>query len=124
MTRITEVLSNGKLTDISILDLPAFGAKIEQLDKDYQKSPNWPTEMNFAIHNSPRKNLNKTFFFYKTVLDDWKHHMETLHDDIDPNDTFTHQMVHNEFLNFTKIIKEDMKTFLLAVAGKKISSES
>ena len=120
LTRITEVLSDGKLTDISILDLPAFGAKIEQLDKDHKKSPNWPTEINFALHNSAMGNLNNTFFYYKTVLGDWKHHMESLHDDTDPNDTFTHLMAHNEFMNFTKFIKEDMRTFLLAVAGKKI----
>ena len=116
---MTEALSFGKLTNISILDLPAFGAKIEHLDKDHQKSPNWPTEINFALHNSAMGNLNNTFFYYKTVVDDWKHHMESLHADIDPNYTFTYKMANNEFLNFTKFIKEDMRTFLLAVEGKK-----
>ena len=119
LTRITEELSDGKLTEISILDLPAFGAKIDQLDKDHQKSRNLAKEINFAIHNSPRGNLTSIFFFYKTVLDDWKHHMESLHADIDPNYTFTYKMANNEFLNFTKFIKEDMRTFLLAVEGKK-----
>ena len=118
LTRITEALSDGKLTEISILDLPAFGAKIDQLDKVHPRSENSPTKINFAIHNSPSANISKTFYYYKTVLDEWKHHMESLHDDTDPNDTFTYKMEHNEFMNFTKFIKEDMKTFLLAVSGK------
>ena len=119
LTRIAEALSDGKLTEISILDLPVFGAKIDQLDKDHRKSLNLAREINFAIHNSPKGNITNIFFFYKTVLDDWKHHMESLHADTDPNDTFTYQMAHNEFMNFTKFIKEDMRTFLLSVHGKK-----
>ena len=118
LTRITEALSDGKLTNISILDLPAFGAKIDQLEKDHQISPIWPTEMNFAIHNSPMANMTNFFNFYKTVLDHWKNHMATLRDATDPNETFTNLMLHNEFMNFTKFIKEDMRTYLLAVSGK------
>ena len=117
-SRITEVLSDGKLTNVSILDLPAFGAKIGQLEKDQQKSPNWPTELNFALHNAHSGNLTQTFFLYKTLLDDWKHHMENVHNTVD-GDTFTYQMAHNEVMNFTQFIKDDMRTFLLAVAGKK-----
>ena len=118
LTRITEVLSDGKLNGISILDLPAFGSKLDQLEKDHQTSPIWPTEINFALRNAVNGNISATFLLYKTLLDDWKQHMKTLHD-TDPKDTFTHQMAHNEFMNFTQFIKEDMRTFLLAVAGKK-----
>ena len=120
LTRITEVLSEGKLTNISILDLPAFGAKIGKLEKDDQKSSNWPTEINFALHNSNSRNLTDFFFLYKTLLDDWKDHMESLYDpDSNPSDTFTDLMAHNEVMNFTKFIKEDIRSFLTAVAGKK-----
>ena len=120
LTGITEVLSDGQLTDISILDLPAFGAKIDHLEKGHKKSPNWPTEINFALHNSNSRNLTDFFFLYKSLLDDWKDHMESLYD-THPTDTFTHQMRNNEVFNFTKYIKDDMKTFLLSVAGKKSS---
>ena len=44
--------------------------------------------------------------------------MATLRDATDPNETFTNLMLHNEFMNFTKFIKEDMRTYLLAVSGK------
>ena len=118
LTRITEVLSDGRLTGISILDLPAFGSKLDQLEKDHQTSPIWPTEINFALRDSVKGNISGTFFLYKTLLDDWKQHMKTLHD-TDPKDTFTYQMAHNEVMNFTQFIKDDMRTFLLAVAGKK-----
>ena len=118
LTRITEALSDGKLRGISILDLPAFGAKIEHLDKDHKASPIWPTEINFAIRNSPMANMTKLFNYYKTVLDEWKTHMATLRDDTDPNESFTYLMLHNEFMNFTKLIKEDMRTYLLAISGK------
>ena len=117
LTGITEVLSDGQLTDISILDLPAFGAKIDHLEKDHKISPNWPTEINFALRNSPSSNITKIFFHYKILLENWKHHMKMLYD-TGSTDTFTYQMTNNEFMNFTKFIKEDMRTFLLAVAGK------
>ena len=118
LTQITEVLSDGRLTGISIVDLPAFGSKLDQLEKDHQISPIWPSEINFALRDAVKGNISETFFLYKTLLDDWKQHMKTMHD-TDPKDTFTHQMAHNEFMNFTQFIKEDMKSFLLAVAGKK-----
>ena len=118
LTRITEVLSDGRLSNISILDFTAFGSKMDHLEKDHQISPTWPTEVNFALHNSLNGNLSKVFFQHKILLDDWKHHMERLYD-TDHTDTFTNQMRNNEILNFTKYIKEDMKTFLLSVAGNK-----
>ena len=31
---------------------------------------------------------------------------------------FTQQMQNNEYFNFTKIIEDDMKTFLTSIAGK------
>ena len=115
---MTEVLSDGRLRNISILDFPAFGSKMDHIEKDHQKSPTWPTEVNFALHNSLNGNLSQVFFQHKNLLEDWKHHMESLYD-ADSAGTFTYRMQNNEILNFTKYIKEDMKTFLLSLAGNK-----
>jgi hypothetical protein len=49
MMRITEVLSKGKLTNISILDLPAFGSKIAHLEWQHRRISNWPSEVSFSI---------------------------------------------------------------------------
>ena len=118
LTRITEVLSDGRIKDISILDLPGFGAKLDHFEKDHQKSPTWPTEINFALHNSLKGNLSQVFLMHKILLNDWNHHMKGLYD-TDPAKTFTYEMGNNDVLNFTKYIKEDMKSFLWSVAGKK-----
>ena len=49
MMRITEVLSKGKLMNISILDLPAFGSKIAHLEWQHKRISNWPSEVSFSI---------------------------------------------------------------------------
>ena len=49
MIRTTEVLSKGKLTNISILDLPAFGSKIAHLEWQHRRISNWPSEVSFSI---------------------------------------------------------------------------
>ena len=120
--RITEVLSDGHTKDISILDLPGFGAKLDHFEKDHQKSPTWPTEINFALHNSLKGNISQVFLLHKILLNDWKNYMKGLYDTDPSADAFTYEMEHNEVLNFTKYIKEDMKSFLLSVAGKKLLS--
>ena len=122
LTRITEVLSDGRTKDISILDLPGFGAKLDHFEKGHQKSPTWPTEINFALHNSLKGNLSQVFLLHKILLNDWKHYMKGLYNTDRVADTFTYEMEHNEVLNFTKYIKEDMKSFLWSVAGKKLLS--
>ena len=119
--RITELLSDGQMKNVSILDLPGFGAKLDHFEKGHQKSPTWPTEINFALHNSLKGNLSQVFLMHKILLNDWNHHMKGLYD-TDPANTFTFEMGNNEVLNFTKYIKEDMKPFLWSIAGKKLLS--
>ena len=58
---------------------------------------------------------------HKILLNDWNHHMKGLYG-TDPANTFTYEMGNNEILNFTQYIKEDMKSFLWSVAGKKLLS--
>ena len=121
--RITEVLSDGQIKNISILDLPGFGAKLDHFKKDHRTSPNWPTEINFALHNSLKGNLSQVFLMHKILLNDWNHHMKGLYDTY-PANTFTYEMGNNEILNFTQYIKEDMKSFLKSIAGTKSPSFS
>ena len=79
-------------------------------------------ELNFALLQSNKvkgyKNFNKTDFFtkYKKLLEDWSIYMQKL-DSSDYEDYWTDNMANNEYLNFTKYIKQDLKTFLIAVAG-------
>ena len=123
-------MSDGKLKDVSILDFPAFAYSIGTLERSQKRETGWPTELNFALLQSNNKlkgyqnldlkyqNFNKTDFFtkYKKLLEDWSIYMQKL-DSSDYEDYWTDNMAKNEYLNFTKYIKQDLKTFLIAVAG-------
>ena len=115
-------MSDGKLKDVSILDFPAFAYSIGTLERSQKRETGWPTELNFALLQSNNikgyKNFNKTDFFtkYKKLLEDWSIYMQKL-DSSDYEDYWTDNMANNEYLNFTKYIKQDLKTFLIAVAG-------
>ena len=54
----TNLWSQGKMENVSILDLPAFGSKIPQLKKSHSKEPNWPIETNFAVQRITSGNLS------------------------------------------------------------------
>ena len=60
---MTEKLSDNKLSNISILDLSAFGSRLSNLDKLQTSEPNWPNEVNFAIHQKflDSNKLGKSF---------------------------------------------------------------
>ena len=57
---------------------------------------------------------------YKTLLDDWKNYM-TMVIQNNPSPTFTPLMKKNGFFDFTKHIKKDLKTFLIAIFGSQLS---
>jgi hypothetical protein len=111
MMRITEVLSKGKLKNISILDLPAFGSKIAHLERRHKRISNWPNEVNFAIRDEVNVSLPITFEKYKLLIDHWKSYMN------DSSARFSPEMKYSYLFDFTKYIKKDMKTFLIALHG-------
>ena len=113
---MTYAMSNKTLDNISLLDLPAFGSKIGNLNPKQKKEPNWPIETNFALWRSNSENLSQVFLQYKTLLGHWTNHMDRLYEP-DKITNFTEVMEKNIFLNFTSIITAHMKTFLMAVTG-------
>ena len=116
MMKITEMLSNGTLTDVSILDLPAFGSKIAFLEKQHGRVSNWPIEVNSAVWNE--KNVTLPFLFnnYKILIEHWKNYMEKIVMKKESQAIFTAEMK-NEFFNFTHHIRADPKPFLIAIHG-------
>ena len=44
-------LSRGKLKNVSLIDLPAFGSRLSVMNEFHTNAPNWPMEVNFAILN-------------------------------------------------------------------------
>ena len=121
LMNLTYIVSNGKLENVSLLDLPAFGSKIKNLNKDQKKQPNWPTATNFALLRS-NANLSHAFVHYKILLDHWKNHMSTLYKQ-DQSSCFSKEMEMNQYMNFTSFITEDIKTFLITIAGFFINSQ-
>ena len=70
MEQITEKMSNGRLKNVSILDLPAFGSSIPLLQKHHKIEPNWPIEVNFEILKGIQKNAIDMFIRVITVFKD------------------------------------------------------
>ena len=78
MIKLTEAMPNSKLKNISILDLPAFGSKLEKLTKGHKSNPTWPIETNFEIHQQANGNDSSMFIEYKKLLDLWGKYMERI----------------------------------------------
>ena len=75
MMKITEMMSNGTLENVSILDLPAFGSSVARLDKHHRMMSNWPTEVNFEILKHNEEDRLVLLTEYKNLLDDWENYM-------------------------------------------------
>jgi hypothetical protein len=116
MMRITQVLSKGKLTNISILDLPAFGSKIAHLEWQHKRISNWPSEVSFSILDEMNVPKQTAFENYKILIDHWKSYMQKIFMK-DLSARFSPEMENNYLFDFTKYISEDMKTFLIAHHG-------
>ena len=116
MMRVTEVLSKGKLKNISILDLPAFGSKIAHLEWQHKRISNWPNEVSFSILDEMNVPKQTAFENYKILIDHWKSYMLKIFMK-DSSASFSPEMETNDLFDFTRYIREDMKTFLIAHHG-------
>jgi hypothetical protein len=114
LIEITELMSNGSLKNISILDLPAFGSTIARLEKHHKIKSNWPTEINFEIQKSNQNSVDYLFTEYKNLHNDWTDYMMRTYKK-DGKAIFTQTMAGNKLSDFTRHIKSDMKTFLIAI---------
>ena len=123
MVKMTQLMSLGKLSNISLLDLPAFGSNIPWLKKHHKREPNWPTEMNFAIQQKSTNNMPEIFKSYKTMLTHWENYMMEFYRN-NPLATFTPEMKVSPYLSFTNHIKDDFETFLVAIHGSFLSASS
>ena len=119
LTNATFIMSNGTLENISILDLPAFGAIVPTFRQDLRKQFNWPIEINHALFTRYKgSNMTEVFTEYKNLVEDWGHHMEQLGRNSDVG-YWTPKMKNNRHLNFTNVIKDEMKTFLMSISGNR-----
>ena len=121
MMKITEIISNGSLKEVSILDFPGFGSSIARLDRSHKIESNWPTEINFEILKGIHDDPLLFFGQFKDLLTDWENYIYQKLYQQDPHANFTASMKNSPFLNFTKYIREDPKTFLTAVHGSFLS---
>merc|ERR1711971_711416 len=116
MMRITEVLSKGKPTNISILDLPAFGSKIAHLEWRHKRISNWPSEVSFSILDEMNVPMQTVFENYKILIDHWRSYMQKIFMK-DSSASFSLEMKNKYLFDFTKYIRENMKTYLIALHG-------
>ena len=107
MMKITNILSNGVLKNISIIDLPSYGSN---LLKDYETG-DWfsqPTATFQNILKSFGKSPTDFIEFHSKFLNSWKFH------EGEPFLENTSMPMKNDMLNFTKYITQDFKTFLMS----------
>ena len=121
MMKITEIISNGSLENVSIMDFPAFGSKFAKLRLKHKIAPNWQTELNFAILQGNYESSN-LFQNYKTLILDWKSYMEKIALG-DPKANFTPRMKNNQLFKFTDKIKDDLTAFLIATHGSFLTAD-
>ena len=122
LMKAVNIMSNGTLENVSLIDLPALGSKIAQLLKSHRIEPNWPTELNFeTLKNSHHENSLALFTEYKELLAEWTQYMTNLFQK-DQEAIFTPAMRENKLFDFTKHIRADMKTFLIAVYGSHLNA--
>ena len=114
-------LSGGKLQNVSLLDLPAFGSTLDSFDasninnlKSNDHELPWPYQLNNALlMNSNNNTRSEEFniFEYDDLKNQWKIYMNDFKATNYPPD-----VLNNTGFNFTSHIKKDMSTFLLAYA--------
>ena len=120
LMKMSLALSGGKLQNVSLLDLPAFGSILDFFETEDCNLP-WSLQLNMEIYNTMISN-NSTWGRYnitkhitsecKALIKQWKKYMN----DTEAND-FPPEIQKNTLFNFTNYIKEDMQTFLLAYAA-------
>ena len=120
MMSMTYELSNSKVKNVSLLDLPAFGSMFRT--KKNCISPSWSIQQNMAIYNQLMSSNN---FRWSLYWGDKLHHREcevlrVLWKEYMKNpkvNDFPPKIKSNEHFNFTKYIKDDMPTFLNAYSA-------
>ena len=121
MMSMTYELSNAKVKNVSLLDLPAFGSMFGSFKKKCT-SPSWSIQQNMAIYNQLMSSNN---FRWSLYWGDKLHHREcevlrVLWKEYMKNpkvNDFPPQKKSNNYLNFTGYIKDDMPAFLTAYSA-------
>ena len=72
MENILDIMSDGKLNGVSILDFAGYGNVLKRLEKQAKKVPTWPTEINFSINDRSKGNQTQMFTEYKDQLTRWE----------------------------------------------------
>jgi hypothetical protein len=118
--KMTLALSGGKMQNVSLLDLPAFGSTLDFFETENCNLP-WSLQLNMAIYDIMISN-NSTWSKHqitehvtsecKALINQWRKYMN----DTEAND-FPPEIQKNTLFNFTNYIKEDMSTFLLAYSA-------
>ena len=117
LMKMTEEISNGKLKGTSILDFPAYGSRMLNLDNHQVTEANWQNEINFAIYNSGQGNFSHEFSHYKNLSHLWREYIGRMNEDALSSDSiFPPSIIHNQF-DFSHDIVEHFSTFFKVISG-------
>ena len=117
LTKITEALTDGRLRNVSLLDFPAFGSPISNLELFQTKESNWPNEVNFAIYNQHEENISAVFSQYKSQMDLWAQYMDLLNEDATNYQLKFPPNISQTSFDYTNAIFHNLPAFLEVAAG-------
>ena len=125
---MTYALSNAKVKNVSLLDLPAFGSMLGSFKGHCSFAASWSIQQNMAIYNQLMSSNNYTwsknwgFGLYlecDVLIQLWKEYMTR-----PKGNDFPPKIKSNEYFNFTGYIKDDMPTFLAAYSASFLNTLS
>ena len=120
LTRATFKMSKEVTKNVSLLDLPGFASTVTTLKRGLKKQFVWPIKTNFALlQKNQKEDKRSTSASFKTLTEDWGDYMDHLTKENSAH-FYTMSMKKNKHFNFTEYIQDDMKTFLITMAGNKI----
>ena len=118
---MTYELSNAKIKNVSLLDLPAFGSRFGSFKTSCSFSASWSNQQNMAIYNQLMSSNNFTwsedwsndlFFECHLLMIYWQEYMRN-----PKMNNFPPTIKSNNYFNFTSYIKDDLPTFLTAYSS-------
>lgn len=119
LMNVTSELSQGKIKNISILDLPAFGFMSDAFEANCFEMP-WPNQINMATYHQFLSAKWSTKWYREIIIEckglsrNWRDYVI---ESTPETSKYPPTLRKNIFFNFTEHIKKDMPTYLASYAA-------
>ena len=112
LMELTKQIYKGRISDVSVLDLAAFGSEIKSLNYLQTDDANWPNEINFAFYNHASGNMSAVFKELKQLKHAWSQYIMKITEK-NSNSILKFPIDKTSTLfNYSSFIAKDIETFL------------